>query len=341
MKYAIFSLSFLLLPIVTSAHHSRAEFASEVREIEGELVAVAWRNPHPVLTVKIVNDAGEEELWEVEGWQSANSLIREGVTGDVFTVGQRVTAAVQVSGRRDRLMLGTSISLGDGTQAVLRPGFEPYWADQAVIGRETTASRAADTAAGSTTADNRGLFRVWSFVDREGAGSLPLTDSARQRLAEFDELSDHPLWNCDPVGMPVAMDSGLPIEFVDEGDDIILRLEQNDGTRTIHLNPEPGFENRAATSMGYSVGRWDGNSLIVTTTNSNYPYFDDDGVAKSEAMEFVERFTLGADELSLSWEATMTDSEYFTEPVVIRASWGWVPGESIKPWNCADSDTRR
>jgi len=340
MKYAIFSLSFLLLPVVASAHHSRAEFAPEDQEIEGEIVAIAWRNPHPVLTVKIVNDAGEEELWDVEGWQSANSLIRKGVTGDVFTVGQHVRAAVRVSGRRDRLMLGTSISLGDGTQAVLRPGFEPYWPDQAVIGEETTALRARDAAAGSTTADNRGLFRVWSFIEREGAGNLPLTDSARQRLAEFDELSDHPLWNCAPVGMPVAMDSTLPIEFVDEGDNILLKLEQNDGTRTIHLNPEPGFENQPATIMGNSVGRWDGDTLIVTTTNSNYPYFDDDGVAKSESMEFVERFSLGADEQTLSWEATMTDPEYFTEPVVIRASWDWVPGETVKPWNCADSGPR-
>jgi hypothetical protein len=37
----------------------------------------------------------------------------------------------------------------------------------------------------------------------------------------------------------------------------------------------------------------------------------------------------------------MIDPEFFTEPVVVRANWEWVPGETIKPWNCAVSDSLR
>ena len=97
MRVIALTLSILILPAVASAHHSRAEFAAEVQEIEGELVEIAWRNPHPVLTLKVANDAGEEELWNVEGWQSANSLLRKGVTADVFTVGHQTIEPCQLT----------------------------------------------------------------------------------------------------------------------------------------------------------------------------------------------------------------------------------------------------
>jgi len=335
MRVLAATLSILFLPAVASAHHSRAEFADEIQEIEGELVEVAWRNPHPVLTLKVVNDAGEEELWDVEGWQSANSLLRKGLTGDVFTVGDQVRAAVRASNRRDGLLLGTSISLGNGTQAILRPGYEPYWPDEAVIGSDATTTPPDSLTTATDNAQYSGLFRVWSFRDRTGVADLPLTAAGLQKTAAFDELADHPLWNCDAVGMPVAMDSALPIEFVDRGNQIVMRIEQNDNTRVIHLNS--AATEAAATVMGHSVGQWEGDTLIVTTTNSNYPYFDDDGTPKSENMVIVERFRVSEDERSLSWEAEMTDPEYFSEAVTIRANWDWVPGERVEPWNCAVS----
>ncbi|MED5534803.1 MAG: DUF6152 family protein [Pseudomonadota bacterium] len=362
MRYLIFTLVLLVLPSFGSAHHSRAEFANEIREIEGEVVEVAWRNPHPVLTLRTTNDAGENELWDVEGWQSANVLSRKGVAGDVFTVGQNVRAAVRRSNRRPQLLLGISISLGDGTQALLRPGFEPYWPDEAVVGSNAPALASANS--NSPNDQALGLFRVWSFVDREGpltlsndgdtvsatrafedqfgaVEGLPLTAAAIQRQAQFDELADHPMWNCDPVGMPVVMDTGLPVQFIDQGENILLRIEQNDATRTIHLNPNPGADNQSPSILGYSVGHWEGNSLIVRTTNSTYPYLDDDGTAKSENMEITERFTLGSDGNSLGWEAMLTDPEFLTEPIVVRMNWEWVPGEAIKSWNCAVSGSGR
>jgi hypothetical protein len=337
MRYQTFALSLLIAPAVSSAHHSRAEFVDQVQEIEGEIVEVAWRNPHPVVTLKVTNAAGEDELWDVEGWSSATSLIRKGIPGDAFTVGQRVKAAVRLSGRRPGILLGESISLGNGTQAVLRPGYEPYWPGERVLGsNEPTPASTAPSA----NAD-QGLFRVWTYVDRDGPDDLPLTAAALERQEAFDELADHPMWNCDPVGMPVVMDTGLPIQFVDRGDEIHLRIEQNDATRIIHMNPAIDPAAQPASILGYSVGRWDGDTLVVTTRNSSYPYFDDDGTAKSEAMAIDERFTLSSDRNALTWEATLTDPLYLSEPVVTRMSWESVSGETIKPWNCLVSGSGR
>ena len=338
MRYLTFTLSLLLVPTIGWTHHSRAEFADDVAEIEGEIAEIAWRNPHPVLTLSVTNDAGEEELWEVESWSSANSLARKGVVGDVFEVGQSVKAAVRLSGRRPGTFLGESIDLGNGTQAVLRPGYDPVFPGLAVLGSDTTALVSA-SASGASGRD-LGLFRVWSNVDGfEGPEELPLTAAAIAGLEGYDELTDHPMWNCDPMGMPVAMDTGSPVEFIDRGGEIHMRLEQSDALRVIHLNSDVDPASQPASTMGYSAGRWEGNTLIVTTRNSNFPYLNDDGAPKSENMQIDERFTLGTDGNTLSWEATLTDPEYLSHPVVMRMSWQWVPGETVKPYNCLESSS--
>ena len=45
-----------VVPVVASAHHSRAEYSAEVQEIEGTLVEVLWRNPHPGFTIEVDED---------------------------------------------------------------------------------------------------------------------------------------------------------------------------------------------------------------------------------------------------------------------------------------------
>ena len=88
--------------------------------------------------------------------------------------------------------------------------------------------------------------------------------------------------------------------------------------------------------MGYSVGRWEGNTLIVITNRINSPYSLGGGTPQSEAVEIVERFTLSEDERTMDWAATLTDPATFTAPVTPTSThWKWVPGEAIKPYDCA------
>ena len=139
--------------------------------------------------------------------------------------------------------------------------------------------------------------------------------------------------------MPVVMDTGSPVEFTDHGNEIHMRLEQNDALRVIRLNSNLDPANQPLSIMGYSSGRWEGRTLMVTTRNTNYAFLDDDGNPKSDAMEIDERFTLGADGNSLSWEATISDPVYLTDSIVTRRNWEWVPGETIQPYDCLESSS--
>ena len=54
----------MLLTMAATAHHSRMEFSrTEIREIEGEVVSVFWRNPHVHVRVRTEDGA----LWDLEG----------------------------------------------------------------------------------------------------------------------------------------------------------------------------------------------------------------------------------------------------------------------------------
>ena len=330
------TLSLLIPSAVTEAHHSRAEFSDDVLEIEGEIVEVGWRNPHPIITVESVDDAGLEKTWRIESWQSANTLDRKGVPdGNLFRVGDRVTVAGRESMRRPGLVLGTNVQLADGGEVILRSQGKPHFGGTVVGGVEWSLD-GSDIRAGE---EPRGIFRVWSIESRDVVpDELPLTETAAEQAAAFDELRDHPQWSCQPEGMPLVMDSFYPIEFTDHGETISLRLERTDATRTIHMNAGASSDNQAPSRMGYSVGRWEGDTLVVTTDRIDYPYFDDDGTPQSGSLVIVERFEPGDDRSTLQSTATATDPATFTAPVTILTNWRWVPGEVIKPWNCAVSD---
>ena len=134
------------------------------------------------------------------------------------------------------------------------------------------------------------------------------------------------------------MDNPYPIDFTDNGDTIVMRLEEWDGVRTIYMNPPANSSSERpeldAPRMGYSVGRWEGNTLIVTTTDVEYPFFDDVGTPQSPDAQVSERFTINADGTRLDWEATVVDPVNFTEPVSLSGYWRWTPGEQIKPYQC-------
>ena len=70
-----------------------------------------------------------------------------------------------------------------------------------------------------------------------------------------DTLQDAPGLRCVPPGIPVAMDNPYPIDFMNRGGTIVMRLEEWDGVRVIHMNADANADDQPASHMGFSVGR--------------------------------------------------------------------------------------
>ena len=331
----------LFISVSVPAHHSpNLHFDREdIVEISGQLTQADWLNPHTQLAVTTTAEDGNETVWLIEG-RSAHQFARAGVTRNFFKIGSDIRVAGFRGRRNPTAMFATNILLADRRELVTDSFVTPRWfADNSIMltaGNQVTAVEDAPT-------DANGIFRVWSRdhsdhgIDGTGRtlwlDSYPLTESARTTQANWDRIADNPYINCQ-TGMPAIMDLATPMEFVQDGDDIVLNLEEQDSVRRINMTPTIANDEKTSSSFGRSVGRWDGSTLEVITTNIDWPWFDQTGIPQSKELQLVERFTPSTDGLVLRYQVTATDPEVFTETVVLDRAWVWDPGEQIRPYNC-------
>jgi hypothetical protein len=331
----------LLVSLRSSAHHSFAGTfdVGHINELEGEITRVQWQNPHVRLTLQ---DA-DGEFWAIET-HSVSILRRMNIGSEVLSVGDHVKVAGFPARRPVNEMFVLNALLPSGDEVVFEPGAQARWANQTV---GTSATWLASQ--GDASNANAGIFRVWSTslpggmlfreqVDPEfSLNSYPLTAAARAALAAFDALTDTPTLNCAPKGMPTIMEQPYPMEFVDQGERIVLRLEEYDTVRTIHLSQEAPATGEGPSRLGYSVGHWEGDTLVVETTRADWRYFNTEGIPLLGAdVELVEQFTPTADGSRLNYKLTVSDPETFTEPVVLQKYWLSLPEIRVQPYECTN-----
>ena len=308
-----FALSiFLAVPIGAIAHHSRAEFANETREIDGVITSVVWRNPHIALFVDAPGDDGAATSWRIEGLTRPAALERAGVSAALFAVGDRITAFGQVSRFRDALLV-TNILLADGREVLMDANVAQHWSGPVVGDAEAPAPQLADAAR-----ENRGFYRAWHPAGNpmRNMRNFEFTEQAIAARADWDPV-DNPIVACEQPGLPGTLFHPRPIQFSEAGSNITLHHSFSDTRRTIHMSPTA---NRARSHLGYSAGRWEGErTLVIETTGIDYPYFDNRGTMQGADIELVERYTLSEDQSRLDLEITITDPVALTAPV--SASW--------------------
>jgi hypothetical protein len=320
-----------------SAHHSR-EALYDTRmshEIEGEITRVLWRNPHVRFWIK-TDTNGEQASWEVES-TPPGILERHGIGPEVLIVGQKIRVAGAPARNDRKAMDATNILLPGGVEVLINRRAEPRWSDESVGWAEAKFSEAEIQAA---EARSNGIFRIWSRDFKSGVlpgrPDYPLTEAAQLAEDAYDPIADSPVSGCTPKGMPYIMAQPYPVEFIDEGDRILLRIEEYDLTRIIHMADDLSAGSGPTTPLGYSFGRWDGANLVVLTSAILSPYLDDGGIMLSNAARIEEHFTLSQDETRLDYRMTVTDAATFTEPVIREKFWLWRPGETVKPFECVE-----
>ena len=312
---------------IATAHHSIFPFDQNIFvELEGVVSEVRWRNPHVRLTMLVQNDSGEEEAWKLEG-DSANAAARRGLTPDSISVGDRVRVAGNPSTHGRREILFTNILLPNGEEHRLTERPRPLrWTEEP----------AAPTAIASDTSLGRSIFRVWSYgAIYQARKPFVYTPVAKASRAAWDPYTDMLALRCIAPGMPNVMRSPYPIEFIDAGDQIRLRIELWDTTRLIDTVAEEITKDAPTSPLGYSLGRWEGNTLVVETARVDSPYLDDAGTPMSGQVRMVERFTVSEDGTRLDSEIIVTDPQNLAEPAIEDAAWKWIEGTEIRPYECA------
>ncbi len=325
-----------LMTAPAAAHHSYVEFNQQSTvEIEGTLVAAAWQNPHSRLTVALADGT----RWDIES-SAVNGLRRAGAPLELFEVGTQ--------GQSGRLAVdeGREPPVRDEHPLRGRPGAHLVSRAAAVgLGRHRLWS-GRRWLPSAPAASARTIFRTWGSAyarpgvpdDPDASPSslwrvpLPLTEAARQAEAGFDAVKYNMSLGCAPKNMPFVMVVPGPTDFVDRGETILLRIEEFDVVRTIHMNsreiPPRSPKHRSATRSAVGRARrssWRPAAWVRSISGRACRL----GLSAS----FLERFTPSADGQRLHYTVVMTDPYSLTQPVEQKRSWVAID-EQVLPYNC-------
>ena len=148
-------------------------------------------------------------------------------------------------------------------------------------------------------------------------GKIPYQPWAaeRQRENAANWVDRDPELGCYRPGVPRAMYLPYPFRIIQGTNKIMMVFEFANAQRTINLDDVAPYPGEAF--MGYSVGRWEGDTLVVDVTDfSPYTWFDRAGNFHSDALHVVERYTPISSN-AIRYEATMEDEKVFTRPWTI------------------------
>lgn len=336
----------LLVFVITGhpafAHHNWAAIydAESDVEIEGEISAIKWRNPH--VTLEVIVDKGEEteKVWLIAS-NSVSNLSRMQVTSDLLKAGDLVRVAGYASRRSDDGLFMNHLLMPDGREVVFLRGAEPRWEGEHIGDSGVLHGKVVET---DFTKRPTSIFAVWTTVygDRGSHRSftpteqIPWTEAALQILAANEASNVDPLINCTPKGMPVAMSAPYPIQLVDAGDRIVIQMEEYDAVRTVHLTTTHNDRDVKSSNLGFSTGFWENDTLVVVTTKMNYGL-----VAGTEPqsldLQLRETFRLREDHNHLDYTQEITDPEMRSETTVNKRWFRWRPGAKINPYDCDEA----
>jgi hypothetical protein len=156
-------------------------------------------------------------------------------------------------------------------------------------------------------ADGRIPFQRWAMAVRDARDKIH-SDFANMKSKDLD-----PQAKCYPSGVPRFMNRDSPLITL-YADRVLVQIEYGHEYRIIYTDGRPHLPKQIKLWNGDSRGRWEGNTLVVDTTNLNaYAWLDVIGSFFSDQATVVERFT-PVDANTLRWTATVTDSTVFTRP---------------------------
>jgi hypothetical protein len=138
------------------------------------------------------------------------------------------------------------------------------------------------------------------------------------RVADLDrrQVETDPVLRCMPPGVPRI---GPPDKIVQRVDEVIFLYDDVSGNffRIVPTDGRGHMHDAEPSYLGDAVGHWEGDTLVVETTNFNgETWLTDDGSMHTDELRVIERFERDGD--TLTWQATAHDPAVLAEPWQLR-----------------------
>ena len=196
----------------------------------------------------------------------------------------------------------------------------------------------------------------------DGVWNLPYITNFAARMAGYDTGARPPflpwtkaMWDynrandvkydpegfCLPPGGPRSMGTPYPAEIIQNRDRILVIFEGGGHVwREIHMDgrEHPSADALNPTYFGHSVGRWEGDTLVIDTVGYNEKtWLDFNGHMHTDQLHTVERITRPYKEV-LHYEADIDDPGAYSAPWTVQWDIAWIEGQELQDYVCQENN---
>jgi len=354
-------LGILLAATPVAAQHSFSatyDFDRQVK-LEGPVTRIDWVNPHAFFFINVRDAGGTITNWAVE-FGNPFDLEKDGWKRNTLHIGDVVAVEGIPARGPARQAFAKSVVLKPGGKRLFAaparrastpaaapaprwpnghvrlgppPGKKGYWGAASVKALvENTAVKIPMNDDGLllniADADKVAPFKPWAKAVYE----------QRQRSL----LKDDPFARCLPPGGPRQFHTPYGFQFVEQpelGRILVLLGGGDRNWRVIYTDGRPVGQaaELVLSYYGTSVGRWEGDTLVVESVGFNERFWmTNGGLPHTEALHLTERFSR-PDFNTLKYEVTVDDPRTYTRPWSGGWAIKWVPDEEIQEYFCEDN----
>ena len=331
---------FLLLGLLAApayAHHSFAPHfdIDKPVEISGKVTEYEAQNPHSYLHIAAVDENGKTQEYVCES-HGVTVLARLGLTSDLLKPGTEVRVDGSLSRHSPYMCFFNNVYFPDG--------------------RAFNVNGPRASQATAALPPRKDIFGTWMLTPgapdpRRTNTSRPqpmsnfLTAAGQAAVDAYDPFKDDPTFRCDPVAVRRVWGAPTtPLSITREGNNVVLRHEWMDVVRTVPIDPRNRPTAGPRTSLGSSVGHFEGDTLVIETANYSAgvlnQYVEEPGkptrgLLHSDKLTSVERLSFDAARQRLVVEVELKDPEFFTRDFDV-AHMEYAPSDlTIEPFNCS------
>jgi hypothetical protein len=348
LSRAIFCLVFFL-PLAALAHHGGNEYDLRATvEFRAKLTRVDMINPHSWIYFDVTGNDGMVSHHRCE-MRSVNALRRSGWTKELFPVGQQITIEASPNKTDPASCYLQTLLFSDGTRMdrygqyikspqggvqevrgpivapksnrpPRRPTGEPNIAGEwAEVQRVMVDPRG--TGGGLVPLDQLNQFKSGERSAKAGGGApkggkgprlyggTELTEVGEKAATDF-KREENPRFHCETTSIIFDWSFDAAVDRITQNKDtIVLEYGQFGLKRTIYMNLREHPNNLKPSRAGHSIGRWEGDTLVVDTVGF-LPGFLNTPVHNSDKLHVVERFSLDPIKMALTRSYAAEDPVY-------------------------------
>ena len=315
-KIARFVLA-CLIPVALAApalaHHSAAAYDTQKEvTVTGTVSQYRFGNPHVYMTLQVKKADGSTGPVEVEAG-AASVLNGLGFKKESVAAGDVVTIVGNPSRNNpDKAVLGKDLRKQDGTYYPLNIASRSIYA----------ANNETATSIAGTWFPPRTEFNA--FLG--GTRNWPVTEKGKTAMAANTDPKATTQKDCIPIGAPAVMFYPVADTITVQRDRVVMKVDWMESDRIIYLDGRKHPSASETFLHGHSVGRWEGDTLVVETTNfKEHPMGLSASLPGSTQKHLTEHFRLSTDRKNLIYSGVIEDPVYLARPVEWSGQWQYRP----------------